>query len=187
MFVFILKQYPQNFAFLILRNFELFAREVYTFLKKANFQHILFFLNVCKQTFHIYHIYHFAHTSKSKRCFNVKSPAYYFHIKTNTMADFQICISVPLINQELYFSCFQKKPSTSALRKSCSENMQQIYKRTPMPKRDLCSLVNLLHIFRPPFPKNTCGQLFLCFPYFMRSCILSHQRSMIEIGTIFMV
>ena len=37
MFVFILKQYPENFAFLILRNFELFAREVYTFLKKANF------------------------------------------------------------------------------------------------------------------------------------------------------
>ena len=99
MFVFILKQYPENFGFLILRNFELFAREVYTFLKKANFQHILLFLNGCKQTFHIYHIYHFAHISKSKRCFNVKSPTYYFHIKTNTMADFQICISVPLINQ----------------------------------------------------------------------------------------
>ena len=54
------------------------------------------FLNVCKQTFHIYHIYHFAHVSKSKRCFNVKSPIYYFHIKANTIPDFQICISVPL-------------------------------------------------------------------------------------------
>ena len=97
MFVFLKKQYPENFAFLILRIFELLAREVYKYLKKqANFQHIPLFRNACKQTFHIYHIYYFAHISKSKRCFNVKSPTYYFHIKANTMADFQICISVTL-------------------------------------------------------------------------------------------
>ena len=29
---------------------------------------------------------------------------------------------------------FQKKPSRGVPIKSCSENMQQIYKRTPMPK-----------------------------------------------------
>ena len=34
MFVFIWKQYPENFAFLILRIIELFAREVCIFLKK---------------------------------------------------------------------------------------------------------------------------------------------------------
>ena len=34
MFVFIRKQYPENFAFLILRILELFAREVCKFLKK---------------------------------------------------------------------------------------------------------------------------------------------------------
>ena len=34
MFVFILKQYPENFAFLILRILELFAREVCKFIKK---------------------------------------------------------------------------------------------------------------------------------------------------------
>ena len=34
MFVFMHKQYPGNFAFLIQRIFELFAREVYKFLKK---------------------------------------------------------------------------------------------------------------------------------------------------------
>ena len=34
--------------------------------------------------------------SKSKRCFNLKSSTYYFHIKTKISADFQICISVPL-------------------------------------------------------------------------------------------
>ena len=33
MFVFILKQYPGNFAFLILRVLELFAREFYEFVK----------------------------------------------------------------------------------------------------------------------------------------------------------
>ena len=31
-----------------------------------------------------------------KRCFNVKSSASYFHIKTKILADFHICIIVPL-------------------------------------------------------------------------------------------
>ena len=38
-----------------------------------------------------------AHISKSNPCFNVKFSTYYFHRKTKTWADFQICISVPLI------------------------------------------------------------------------------------------
>ena len=62
-----------------------------------------------------------------------------------------------------------------------SENMQQIYRRTPMSKCDFnkvakqhmqsnfietalrygCSPVNLWHIFRTPFPNNTSGQLLL--------------------------
>ena len=36
------------------------------------------------------------HISKSKRCFNVKSSVYYFHMRINILADFCICISVPL-------------------------------------------------------------------------------------------
>ena len=37
-FVFMWKQYPENFAFLIIRILELFARDVCSFLKKyANF------------------------------------------------------------------------------------------------------------------------------------------------------
>ena len=53
MFTFIWKQYPENFAFLVLRILELFAREVCKLLKKlANFYRILLFLIVCKQTFH---------------------------------------------------------------------------------------------------------------------------------------
>ena len=50
------KQYPEDFAFSILRIRELFAREACTFLKKVNFEHILLFLNVCQQTFHISHV-----------------------------------------------------------------------------------------------------------------------------------
>ena len=60
--------------------------------------------------------------------------------------------------------------------KRCSENMQQIYSRTAMPKCDFkkvgsnliqialrhgCSRVNLLHIFRTAFPKNTAAWLLL--------------------------
>ena len=33
---------------------------------------------------------------KKGNVFNVKSSAYYFHMKTKILADFQICISVPL-------------------------------------------------------------------------------------------
>ena len=48
----------------------------------------------------------------------------------------------------------------------CSKNMQQIYKRTPMPKCDVnkvpeFSPANLLHIFRAPFYKNTYGGMLL--------------------------
>ena len=61
-----------------------------------------------------------------------------------------------------------QQPSRGVLRKTCSENMQQIYGRTPMLKCDFnkvalhgCSPVNLLHIFGAPFPKNTSGRLLL--------------------------
>ena len=70
----------------------------------------------------------------------------------------------------------QKQPPRSVPRKKCSENMQQIYKRTPMRKCDFskvamqlywnhtstwCSPVNLLHIFWITFPKKTSRRLLL--------------------------
>ena len=56
MFLFNIKAMLENFAFLIIRILELFAREVCKFLEHwADFKHILWFLNVCKQTFHISH------------------------------------------------------------------------------------------------------------------------------------
>ena len=45
-----------------------------------------------------------------------------------------------------------------------SEHIQQIYRETPMPKCDFSKValpVNLVHIFRTPFPKNTSGRLLL--------------------------
>ena len=78
---------------------------------------------------------------------------------------------------------YQKQPPRGVPRKSCSEILQQIYRRTPMPKcnfnkvvieieifieialRHGCSPVNLLHIFRTPFLKNTSGWLFLKYNF----------------------
>ena len=79
----------------------------------------------------------------------------------------------------------QKLPSWGVFGKRCSEKMQQVYRRTLMPKSDFhkvamqkqnqilqgnfteitiqhrCSSVNLLHIFRKLFPKNSSGGLHL--------------------------
>ena len=66
----------------------------------------------------------------------------------------------------------QKQPPRGILKKRCSENMQQIYRRTPMPKCDSiklqsnfieitlrlgCSPVNVLHIFRHLFQGTRLG------------------------------
>ena len=70
----------------------------------------------------------------------------------------------------------RSSPPVGVLIKSCSENMQQFYSRTRMPKCDFnevvynfieitlrhgCSPVNVLHIFRTHFPRNTSGGLLL--------------------------
>ena len=70
----------------------------------------------------------------------------------------------------------KKRSFRYVLRKSFSVNMQQIYSRTPVSKCTFnkvakqifeiahwhgCSPVNLFHIFRTLFPKNTSGELLL--------------------------
>ena len=59
------------------------------------------FLNVCKQTFHISHVYI---SQKVKVVLIVKSSASCFHMKTKTLVDFQICISVPLSSPHKIFT-----------------------------------------------------------------------------------
>ena len=74
----------------------------------------------------------------------------------------------------------QKQPFRGVVRKRCSENLQRIYRRTPMPKKDFnkvvkqlywnctlewifsCNTVNLLHVFRRPFSKNTYRDDWFC-------------------------
>ena len=73
-------------------------------------------------------------------------------------------------------TCLQTQAFRGVLRKMCSENMQQIYRRKSVPKSDFnkvameffeitlqhkCSPVSLLYIFRAPFPKNTSGGVLL--------------------------
>ena len=76
-----------------------------------------------------------------------------------------------------HLSCrIQKQPPRGVFRKSCSENMQRIYRRTPWQSVISiklqsnfieikfwhgCSPVNLLHIFRKPFSQNTSKRLLL--------------------------
>ena len=50
----------------------------------------------------------------------------------------------------------QKQPSRGVLRKRCSENMQQIYRRTPMSKGDFNKVA-----LQQPLLKNTSGRLLL--------------------------
>ena len=56
----------------------------------------------------------------------------------------------------------QKQPSRGVLKKRCSEVMQQIYSNfIEITLRHGCSPVNLWHIFRTPFSKNSSGWLLL--------------------------
>ena len=76
-------------------------------------------------------------------------------------------LTVSLINK------FQEQPSRDVLMKRYSENMQQIYRRTSIPKcnfnkvaikialRHGCSPVNVLHIFGTLFTKNISKKLLL--------------------------
>ena len=93
----LIKAIPWNLAFLILRILEL------SFLKSRLICNIFYCLWILQTNFsHISRL----HISKSKRCFNVKFPTCYFHMKTKILADFQICISVPLRLTDFY--CLNK-------------------------------------------------------------------------------
>ena len=76
----------------------------------------------------------------------------------------------------MIITSLQKQPTRVVLMKTRSENMQQIYRRTLTPKCDFSKValqsnfveitvrhgfspVNLLHIFRIPFTRNTSGWL----------------------------
>ena len=97
-------------------------------------------------------------------------------------------VSSELPNKSLQWY-LQRQASRGALRKRCSEKMQHIYRRTPMPKCNSiklqsksieitlqyrCSPVNCLHTLRAIFPENTSGVLLL-YLFFLVSCKV-HQK-----------
>ena len=117
-----------------------------------------------------------------RQYFNIKRK-YWFWLSMNMKK------SLHLLNM-LFYEKFaercqyivRKQPFRVVLKKRCSENIQQIYRRTPMQKYDFnkvtlqvallcfcnfcfieiallrgCSPVNLLHVFKAPFLKNTSG------------------------------
>ena len=77
-------------------------------------------------------------------------------------------------NNSIEMKKYQKQPPRGVPRKRCSENMQQIYRRTLTPKCDLRSKsnfieialrhggspLNLLHIFRTLFLRTPLGGCF---------------------------
>ena len=103
-----------------------------------------------------------------------------FQLQKGVWASFNwVFLLISALGKPLFYPNFpQKQPPRRVPRKSCSENMQQIYRRIPTPKCDFicnfiqitlrhgCSPANLLHIFRTPFPRNTFGWLLL-FPLFI--------------------
>ena len=63
---------------------------------------------------------------------------------------------------------FQKQPSRGVLRKARRSgiSIKLLCKFIEIALRHWCSPVNLLHIYRTPFPKNTSGRLLLVYIHF---------------------
>ena len=79
-----------------------------------------------------------AHVSKCKKCFNVKSLTYCFHMEKKILADFQNCISVPLITRKP--PKFETKVSETIcvdLKRSCAYSLHIDLLRTTTWKRFL--------------------------------------------------
>ena len=92
-------------------------------------------------------------------------------------------------------SYLQKQPPRGGCSKRCSENIQQTYRRTPMPKCDSikllwnfieitlrheCSPLNLLYIIRTPFSNNTSELLPL---YLVNTSALLVENSYRQVAT----
>ena len=76
---------------------------------------------------------------------------------------FNFSVKLRFVSYLMNIEIIQKQPSRGVLKKRCFENMQQIYRSNfiEFKLRHRCSPVNLLRIFRTPFPKNTSGRLLL--------------------------
>ena len=48
-----------------------------------------------------------------------------------------------------------------------------------------CSSVNLLHIFRTPFPNDNSGGLFLIIPYSVHEILMSYYKNLAANGMLY--
>ena len=110
-----------------------------------------------------------AHFFAKKIYFKKKCPPWFMkiHICSKLLKWTEFTLSFSTLAQ---WKLSHKQPFRRVLGKMCSENMQQTYRRTPMPKCDFnraakqlfwnhTSPANLQYIFRRAFPKNTSGGL----------------------------
>ena len=70
-------------------------------------------------------------------------------------------IALPTNMQQIWSWLKQKQPPRGVRKKRYCENMQHIYSRSVISIKLLCSLVNLLQIFRIRFPRIISGWLLL--------------------------
>ena len=92
-----------------------------------------FLFQLIKKCYSSYHVYSSKLTDERKKSLNNKKIVGTVLIYFSKACD---CIPHSLHNVKLH-SYDQKQPSRGVLLKRCSEKMQQIYRRTPMPKCDL--------------------------------------------------
>ena len=79
----------------------------------------------------------------NRYCFRyliTQSSAFSNPLNSNNGGPFPFSSSLSLLKWKI-----QKQPSRGVLIKRCSENMQQIYRRTPMPKCDLNKVAKQLY------------------------------------------
>ena len=88
---------------------------------------------------------------------------YYYNLQIHMYhPHFQQFLRRILVTISLIFKQIQKQPFRGVLSKRCSENMQQIYRRTPIPK---CNYNKNHFLLRTPL--NGC----FCKDFFQGSCL----------------
>ena len=129
-----------------------------------------------------------SHENNNVRIVRIKKAkflGYCFYMNTNIQGDFQICISVPstdtksfvaLCKQNMCQVYSEAANQVFSLRKGVLkicikftgehpyQNVVSIKLQSSFIEialRHVCSAVNLLHVFRTPFSRNTSGQLLL--------------------------
>ena len=70
-----------------------------------------------------------AHISKNRKCYDVKSSTYCFHVNTKILTGFQIYISVPLIEEIQNFGHEGGGGAEAAWKKKTLEQLQQKWLR----------------------------------------------------------